>query len=868
MQKKINVIGHLGSSAGLGNTARLFVEVLLQRGYEVAGLDVDYHPGEDTAPISNIMMVRSVDELPFDVNLIVVSIMLLPSIWRRRMPGLLSPRFRNIGLIFWELPVIPSAWLPSLELFDAIVVCSHYVRQTIESALPEVPTLFAEHPLRLRAVQADSNSTREALGIKPTDFVFACSFDLRSDFSRKNPMAVLDAFQAAFPKNPDVRLLIKANGRPQGGDAHPVVQKILTRISSDPRIVLVAETLPYEGVMGLYAACDVYVSLHRAEGLGLGPMEAMLLSKLVIATGYSGNMTYMTQQNSLPVPYRLIEPTQTGWQFGRGFSGRDAAWAEPDMTAATAAMRLAYEQPELRVRLARAGHDDILRRQETAWAASYLDELEGFRDTPVQATRRQRLRRRVVLNEFFDSTLRALNWQAWLAHAKAKLNSRLKYIWNTAMRPLSPTFLTQFFGKTTQYLKQRFTDVSIIVHNLWFVRLPLAQLRFFRHTPSADQTDFLILPGDPDAPTGSIGDMAMFTGLMQSLLQTHPNASFTLVGTHAHQVHIPQIGNVDVVSAWTGRHGAVAFDHLVRQHRALFVLGADIMDGMYGAALVCRLLAYCNHAAHLGLPTTILGFSFSSTPRNPAVHALARAHPAVQINVRDTRSLARFSKATGRQAQLSADVAFLMTPAWQTSGEVESWIALMRQAGRTVVGVNLSTHALANVINRHGGDALIAAVAEQLLHVGEKLGLAYVLIPHDVKPRSGDVHLLTSLEVALQSAGFSHVRYTAQEDPAHIKALVSLLDLVLTSRMHLAIASLGMGTPTLCVAYLDKFEGLYDHFGLPANELLTGGSINISDLGRHLAHALEHRVATRRQLLEKMPRVLQLARRNLDAVTT
>ncbi len=420
MKKKINIIGHLGSSSGLGNTARLFIAVLHSQGYELAGLDVDYHAGGDATALPNIRMAKSVAELPFEVNLIIVAIQLLPSIWRRRLPGLLAPRFKNVGLIFWELPVIPSPWLPSLRMFDAIMVCSQYVRHTLETALPEIRTVFAEHPLQTQNISLDGSDVRNTLGLKQTDLVYASSFDLRSDYTRKNPLAVLDAFEAAFPNESDVRLVIKANGKPDDGGSNPVAQQILKRVVADPRIVFISETMPYERVMKVYAACDVYLSLHRAEGLGLGPMEAMLLGKLVIATGYSGNMTYMTQQNSMPIPYGLTAPTHTSWQYQRAFSGKGAAWAEPDMHAAVAALRLAYEKPELRKRLAQAARMDIARRQETAWSASYQDELARCLSEEHHSKRRQHLRRHVTINEILDPTLRKLNLKTLILKVSRK----------------------------------------------------------------------------------------------------------------------------------------------------------------------------------------------------------------------------------------------------------------------------------------------------------------------------------------------------------------------------------------------------------------------------------------------------------------
>ena len=76
----------------------------------------------------------------------------------------------------------------------------------------------------------------------------------------------------------------------------------------------------------LTALCDCYVSLHRAEGFGFGPAEAMWLGKPVIATGYSGNLDFMTAENSLLVDYRLVRIGP-----GAGPYPADARWADPDV---------------------------------------------------------------------------------------------------------------------------------------------------------------------------------------------------------------------------------------------------------------------------------------------------------------------------------------------------------------------------------------------------------------------------------------------------------------------------------------------------------------------------------------------------------
>lgn len=414
-------------------------------------------------------------------------------------------------------------------------------------------------------------------------------------------------------------------------------------------------------------------------------------------------------------------------------------------------------------------------------------------------------------------------------------------------------------------LKQYLIDRAIIARNFLQVSWPLHRLR--SSSPKVSQpespTRFVIIPGDASNPSGSLGDSAMFTAWMHALRAENPAATFTVIGTRNHSITIPGIGEIPVAAAWDGKAGTIAFDKLIRQNHALFVMGADILDGKYGAALVQRIVDYCNHSVKLGIPATTLGFSLNRQPRRPAVHALAKLHPKVTVNLRDQPSLDRFARFVGIPASLCADCAFLMQAATEPEPESEAWIAAMRSSGRIPIGVNLNAHALAPALAQVGMDALIAHIANQLKRAGEQHALSFMLIPHDLKAQSADIAMLQALEQQLQRSGFPHVRYTALNQPDVIKRIAGQLDLVITGRMHLAIAALGSGSPVLSISYQDKFEGLYQHFGLSLEHTIEPMQCLSDEFLKKVNRAFMKRHENRERILTHLPRVKELALRNL-----
>jgi glycosyltransferase involved in cell wall biosynthesis len=135
-------------------------------------------------------------------------------------------------------------------------------------------------------------------------------------------------------------------------------QQLRDIVHRDDRIVFIDEYFNRDRLLGLQSVVDCYVSLHRAEGFGFGMIEAMYQRKPVIATGYSGNLEFMTRENSCLVDYTLV-PVSKGEYVCDDERFR---WADPDIDHAAFHMSRLVRDETLRTRMAERGHRDISQR--------------------------------------------------------------------------------------------------------------------------------------------------------------------------------------------------------------------------------------------------------------------------------------------------------------------------------------------------------------------------------------------------------------------------------------------------------------------------------------------------------------------------
>lgn len=130
------------------------------------------------------------------------------------------------------------------------------------------------------------------------------------------------------------------------------------QVADDSRITIIDRLLDRKAVDALIAEHDVFLSLHRSEGLGLGCAEALAAGKAVVATDYGGSTEFITTQTGFPVEWMRVRVDPEDYVLAD-----NATWAEPSIDHAAKLLRSIYENPVVAKERAKAGFRHLAENQ-------------------------------------------------------------------------------------------------------------------------------------------------------------------------------------------------------------------------------------------------------------------------------------------------------------------------------------------------------------------------------------------------------------------------------------------------------------------------------------------------------------------------
>lgn len=376
---KFNVIGHISAEIGLGIMAADLVRALSERGHEVRALDVELglnrkgrsHDLDHYCVSESQLYADGVDLLVFPISAV--------DHWKRYEFGA-----RRVAIPLWELPDVNSKWIAGLRAFDDVWAPSDFIADTLERAGLKVWRAPWPHYLPLTPSRQEhaasstlSHGEREKFGLPADRVVFTFAFDPSSDVQRKNPQAIVEAFLQA--DEPQSLLCIQVN---RSAENFAALDDWLRALPPD-RVCVINRHLSHGEAVQLIACSDVYISLHRAEGLGLGMLEAMMVGTPVIATAWSGNLAFMNSDSACLVDADLVPLSGTIPAYTQREIGVPSKWAAPHV--ANAAQWIAALMNESLRRRKSVAALEHARTYQTA--ARRLEWIEQLKPPTIAVTR-------------------------------------------------------------------------------------------------------------------------------------------------------------------------------------------------------------------------------------------------------------------------------------------------------------------------------------------------------------------------------------------------------------------------------------------------------------------------------------------------
>ncbi len=415
-------------------------------------------------------------------------------------------------------------------------------------------------------------------------------------------------------------------------------------------------------------------------------------------------------------------------------------------------------------------------------------------------------------------------------------------------------------------------------HKILFISsLGMAKARcLFQQKEANSNRKYLILDVSFE---GSLGDEAMVIGSIDFLqgqgikevgiLSAHDRNNwqgYGKINSDALQVKFFSLN-------FPGNDGSLydEFYKIAKQYTHFVVPGADVMDGFYSEASPLLKLRLDSLAHAAGLKCSILGFSFNHEPKQSCISAFIKLPKDVLIYARDPLSKARFEKYTNRQINLVSDLAFLLKPDMGKSAvnQAQLWIEQEQIQGNIVIGINPNKTLATNLQSDTPSE--LAKIFSRLIKnlTAAQHNISFVLIPHDYRqddlfPGDNTLSELIKEQLPQELKQKCYLFAQARLKAAEVKYICQYLDLVVTSRMHLAIACLGVKTPALGIVYQGKFAGLYSYFELDKMLIEPAEATQAHKLLSFVISGIENREKTKQLIADKIPAVVELAKQNFS----
>lgn len=244
----------------------------------------------------------------------------------------------HIGRVMLESDSLPRLWADVLNRMDEVWVASSFNVETFSRGGVDRRKLVVIPDM----VDARFTPPKAPRRANKTFRFLSVFMDLSL---RKGWEIMLYEFAGNFGQNPGVEWYVQC--APESAKKlKSVVREIRKQGYATGNITVNGTPPTTDRLIKLYRSADCYVLPTRGEGFGRPFLEASACGLPVIATGWSGQLDFLTPRNSRLLKYRLTEvpaPDALDCYFLAGQN-----WAEPSHKDLGAALREMLKRPRLK----------------------------------------------------------------------------------------------------------------------------------------------------------------------------------------------------------------------------------------------------------------------------------------------------------------------------------------------------------------------------------------------------------------------------------------------------------------------------------------------------------------------------------------
>jgi glycosyltransferase involved in cell wall biosynthesis len=333
-EDNIAVIGYITAETGLGESVRGIIRSMDMANYATHLYDISGHYARSMDKEFSSRICDGSGPIPkYKTCLLHVNADQVPHILREMPGSLLKLAEYRIGYWYWETETLPHGQAAAANYFDELWVATEFVREALISSGVKIPVRVI--PPALSALP-EAPFDRSYFKLPEDRPICMSVFDATSFLGRKNPIAVIQSIKEIYDNEDDIKplLVLKTTNLKDSN------REELLRLASPVDLRIINKYLSREETLSLVGLADCFISLHRAEGLGLSLIDAMRLGTPLVSTDYSGPKDFANDDTALLVPW---EYCQASWDDGPYYG---STWAEPNIKVAAQKIKKVIKRDE------------------------------------------------------------------------------------------------------------------------------------------------------------------------------------------------------------------------------------------------------------------------------------------------------------------------------------------------------------------------------------------------------------------------------------------------------------------------------------------------------------------------------------------